>query len=36
MKSLKDYLESKRSDFPNFYFMSDLELIELISVSQDE
>lgn len=33
MKSLKDYLESKRSDFPNFYFISDLELIELISIS---
>ena len=34
-KSLSEYLESKRSDFPSFYFVGDEDLLELLGNSND-
>jgi dynein heavy chain 1 len=34
-KGLSEYLESKRSDFPRFYFVGDEDLLELLGNSND-
>jgi len=34
-KNLKQFLESKRSNFPRFYFLSDEDLLEIIGNSKD-
>ena len=34
-QQLKEYTESKRAEFPFFYFLADAELLEILSVGAD-